>query len=38
LTFEAMEVSPANFIDVNNEADLATAFAYNGTDANIETT
>ena len=35
LTFEAMEVSPANFIDVNNENDLATAFAYDGTDATI---
>ena len=37
LTFEAMEVSPANFINVNNEGDLATAFAYEGTDADIVT-
>jgi hypothetical protein len=37
LTFEAMEVSPSNFIDVNNEGDLATAFAYDGTDATIVT-
>jgi len=38
LTFESMEVSPANFIDVNDENGLATAFAYDGTDATIETT
>ena len=37
LTFEAMEVSPANFLNVSNEADLATAFAYSGTDATIVT-
>jgi hypothetical protein len=37
LTFEAMEVSPANFIDVNDENGLAAAFAYDGTEANIET-
>lgn len=35
LTFEAMEVSPANFIDVNNETDLATAFSYDGDPAVI---
>jgi len=38
LTFEAMEVSPANFIDATTEADLVTAFAYDGTDATIVTT
>lgn len=35
LTFEAMEVSPANFIDINNETDLATAFGYDGDPAVI---
>ena len=39
LTFVAMEVSPANFIDVSTEALLATAFADGTpTDAVIETT
>ena len=39
LTFVAMEVSPANFIDVNTEALLATAFADGTpTDATIVTT
>ena len=39
LTFVAMEVSPANFIDVDTQALLATAFADAGaTDAVIETT
>tara|TARA_R110002126_G_scaffold268476_1_gene412008 strand:- start:835 stop:1431 length:597 start_codon:yes stop_codon:yes gene_type:complete len=39
LTFVAMEVSPANFIDVDTQSLLATAFAdIAGTDAVIETT
>ncbi len=38
LTFTAMEELPANFIDVNTEAELATAFADAGaTDAVIVT-
>ena len=38
LTFTAQEELPANFLNVNNEADLKLAFAYSGTDAVIETT
>lgn len=37
LTFEAMEVSPANFLDVNSETDLAAAFTYDGDPAVIVT-
>ena len=38
LTFTAQEELPANFLNVTTEAGLATAFAYSGTDAVIETT
>ena len=37
LTFAAMEVSPANFLDCSTEAALATLFASGGTDATIVT-
>ena len=37
LTFTAMEVSPANFLDCSTEAALATLFASGGTDATIVT-
>ena len=37
LTFAAMEVSPANFLDCSTEAGLATLFASGGTDATIVT-
>jgi hypothetical protein len=35
LTFESMEVSPANFIDAGNETDLVNAFGYDGDPAVI---
>lgn len=38
LTFTAQEELPANFLNVATEAELATAFAFSGTDAVIETT
>lgn len=37
LTFTAMEVSPANFLNCSTEAALATLFASGGTDATIVT-